>query len=469
MPEQLARSAGRHEILMKFVPFRLLKLVGWSTASYGVSWSLRLGQQLILTRLLSPELFGLMMIILTLRTGLDLFTDIGIGQNIVSNKNAEKRDFYDTAWTLQVVRGLGLALLCCAAAVPLARFYDQPILASALPVASLYFVFGGLESMGRFLIQKRVDIVSLSLFEVGLTIIACAGNIICALITPTVWALVWGSVISMFATMIVTFFMIPSIRHRLFISREYAREILGFGKWVFVSTLVYFLATNFDRLYMAKVLPLAVLGVYGIARSLTDLMTQLVLRFGSHLVFPLVASSEYSRAELRHRIARIRFRCLALGAVGTSLFPVVSGYLVRLLYDARYHDAASMMPLLSIGVWFAILCTLNEAVMLGIARPIYSAAGNGAKLALLVVALPLGIAHYGIAGAIGALVLVEIARYVPIWIGQKREQLSFGRQDALLTAAMFALIALWLSLIWSLGWSHEFPLLPTLSGTMSTK
>lgn len=452
---------------MKFVPIRLLKLVGWTTGAYAASWVLRIGQQVILTRLLSPELFGMMMIILTLRTGIDLFTDIGVGQNVVNNKHAEERDFYDTAWTLQVLRGVVLCLFCCAAAIPLARFYDAPILTAALPAASIYFIFGGLGSISRFLLQKRLDVVRMSLYEVAITAMACIANIVCALISPTIWALVWGSVLSVFAGTVASYFLIPGMRHRLFLSREYSRQIFGFGKWVFVSTIVYFLSTNFDRLYMAKVLPLAVLGIYGIGRSLTDLMSVLMIKFGGQLVFPIVASSGLTRTELHQRIARVRFRCLAVAALATSVFPLASGVAIHLIYDARYHGAAAMMPLLSIGVWFAMLCTLNESVLLGIGKPVYGAIGNAVKFVALCIALPLGIAYLGIAGAIIGIVVAEAARYVPLWAAQKREHLSFARHDAILTIAMLALFAGWLALLWLAGWASYFPLLPTGTGTLT--
>ena len=86
--------------------------------------------------------------------------------------------------------------------------------------------------------------------------------------------------------------LVPGIRHRFFIDRNYAREILVFGKWIFWSSMISFLAMNFDRLYFAKQLTLAELGVYGIARNLTETITQLAVRYGNLLLFPMVAGMD---------------------------------------------------------------------------------------------------------------------------------------------------------------------------------
>ena len=100
----------------------------WTTGAYGVGQVLRLATNVALARLLAPELFGIMLIVYSLRTGVELISDVGIGQNIVYNKNADDPDFYNTAWSLQFIRSVVLWLVFLAAAVPLAQFYQSPSL-----------------------------------------------------------------------------------------------------------------------------------------------------------------------------------------------------------------------------------------------------------------------------------------------------------------------------------------------------
>ena len=73
---------------------------------------------MILTRLLAPELFGIVTIISSVRNGIELISDVGLGQSIVYNKNSENPDFYNTAWTLQWIRGLLLWVVSLASLYP---------------------------------------------------------------------------------------------------------------------------------------------------------------------------------------------------------------------------------------------------------------------------------------------------------------------------------------------------------------
>lgn len=436
---------------MKILSTRLFRMVGVTTVAYGTVQAIRLVSNVVLARLLSPELFGIMLIINTLRTGIDLLSDIGFSQNMISNRNAEDPKFYNTVWTLQVGRGVILFIACLAVAYPLSRFYETPILATALPVAALYFLFAGFQSASMFLLQKRLRVATTSLMEIAMTSVSSAATVALAFVWPTIWALIYGNVFAIAVQTIVSHFIIRDVRHRFFISKEYLRQIVSFGKWVFVSSIVYFLAMNFDRLYLGKHVALAVLGVYGVARSFSDIISMLVVRFGNLIIFPIVASSSHSRPELKRKLAGKRAKSLLAGALCTSLFAVACPFVIELLYDQRYHAAAQMIPLLSVVVWFAIISTLGESVLLGIGRPVYQALASGAKLAAMLVALPLALGRYGMTGALVAMVAAEIVRYGTVLIGQRREHLSFVRQDVAITLLMFAMLAVWSEALWLLG------------------
>ena len=218
---------------------------------------------------------------------------------------------------------------------------------------------------------------------------------------------------------------------------------------------------NFDRLFLGMAAPLALLGVYGIARSLSDPIGALVVRLCSYVLFPILASkSETSRDHLRGRVLPVRLRALMLAVLGLSLFTIVADLPVKILYDQRYQEAAWMLPVLTIGLWASILCNINETTLVGFGKPQYSAIANSIKLAYLVVALPLSFANYGVLGAVVVVAASDVPRYLPILIGQIRERFSFGFQDLCFTVIMFVLIAIGEWLRWLAGFGTSFVDLP---------
>jgi O-antigen/teichoic acid export membrane protein len=434
-----------------------VKGASWTTATYAISQVLRVFTNFALTRILAPELFGIMIVVNTVRTGIDLVSDIGIETNVVHNKDASKPNFYNTAWSLQVLRGFLLCVVCLAASSPLANAFKLPELVLLLPLGGLYLSIGGFLSMGRFLIQKDLQFSKLNIFEMIVETFSAVVHILLALLSPTIWALVFGGLFAAAGRVTGSYFLLPKVRHHFYISPTYAKEIFSFGKWIFVSSMIYFLSTSFDRLYLGKVAPLALLGIYGIARSLSEPFGALILRIGSYVVFPTVASSMHlPRNEVREQLASIRFMFLLFVAIGLSSFAATADFVVRILYDDRYQAAGWMLPILLIGTWFSILSSLNESILLGLGKPTYGAVSNSLKFGYLLIALPLGYTAHGMLGAVVAAAAGDLCRYVPVLIGQLRERFSFATQDLFLTAGLIILVMALQWLRWKFGLGTSF-------------
>jgi O-antigen/teichoic acid export membrane protein len=402
-----------------------------------------------------------MLIVYSLRTGIELISDIGIGQNLVQSKNAEDPDFYNTAWSLQLVRSFVLWLVFSAAAIPMAHFYQSPILIFVVPVAAFGIVLAGLTSVSRALMYKRLQFARLNLFETAIAFISSAAHITFAWFSPTVWALAFGGLFGSFASMIGSYYVLPDVKQRFYISKEFSREIIHFGKWIFISSIVYFLSTYVDRLYLGKVIPLELLGIYGIARSISDLTGNLVLHLGSIVLFPFVASqSHLPRAELVRYLRPLRARFLLLAAFGFALFAATGDLLIKLVYDERYQAATWILPVLILGSWFTVLATINESALLGIGKPSYAALANSLKLLFLLIGLSLATSGYGLLGGVVVVAAADLCRYFPTLIGQIRERFSFGRQDLMMTLAVLLMLMFMEYVRWTLGFGTSLENLP---------
>jgi O-antigen/teichoic acid export membrane protein len=436
----------------------MIKGVVWTAGLFSLGQLLRVLSSVILTRLLRPELFGILVIVYAIQNGIDMVSDLGFAQNLVINSNADKPAFYNTLWSLRLFRGLLLSLCFIGAAIPLARVYDTPALTWILPVVGMNFVLGGLASLGPIFLQRRLQTTKYNIFQSATEAVSTVGQVIYGWFSPTVWALVFGGLLSSLANTIGSYFLVPDLRHKFQISNAYVRQIFSFGKWIFVSSTIYFLSTSFDNLYFGKVVPLDLLGVYGIARNIADAVSGMIGRVNGVVIFPFMAvHSELPRTELREQLKSIRAKFLLVAAVGFSVLVAIADLLIRFLYDPRYQDAGWILSILFIGRWFSMLCNVNESTLLSFKKPVYNAAASGLKFALLLFGLPLTFVKFGIVGAIIFVAVSEGLRYVPLLIGQARERFSFAMQDFVATLLMFGLVGLleWFRSAMGLGNSFE--------------
>lgn len=429
------RPAAFWSLVHKSVPARLqlFGTAGWVATAFILQQAVRLGSSVVLASLLAPALLGTMLLINTLRTGVELLTDVGVGQNIINNPRGGEPAFYNTAWTIQILRGVLLTILALALSVPVAQIYDNAELKYLLPFVAPVFFIAGLMSPSRFLLQKRMEVRKVATFDLVLGAIAAIVQIAVVAYSPTINALIWGLIVSTAISTIGSFYIIDWRGHKLQWDMPAAKSILHFGKWIFLSTLIYFLAMNFDRLYFADAIPLALLGVYGIARTFSDTIMLLFQHLGNSLIFPKISASALRGADLRRSIGPMRRVILLVIATALAIGVSIADQFIFLVYDARYHAAGFFLTVLLFGTWFSTLSTMSDALMMGVGKPSGVALSNGVKLAVIVALLPFILKNFGIHAALVIFVLAEIVRYGVLMWQTRTQGLGFARQDILAT------------------------------------
>ncbi|MGF1482410.1 MAG: oligosaccharide flippase family protein [Cyanophyceae cyanobacterium] len=415
----------------------------WTIIGYGFNQGLRLVSNLILTRLLVPELFGLMALINTFIIGLNLFSDVGIGPSIIQNKRGNEPAFYNTAWTLQAIRGFGLWLCCLAIAWPVAQIYDEPQLRWLIPIVGLSTILAGFNSTAIFSLNRRMALGKLTIFEIAIQVATLAVMVGWAWISPTIWALVAGNLVSGFVKMALSHGLVPQTQNRFAWDQTALEELFTFGRWIFVSTAMLFLATQADRLILGKLFSFELLGIYTIAFMIADVPRQVVAAVSHKVIFPLVSQhAELSRETLRAKILPKRRLLLVGFAFLTTSLACFGDVLILSLYNDQYAQAAWMLPILALGIWPIVLFQLINPSLLAIGKPLYGACGNTLKFIYMVVGVPLAFSFLGVLGAIVAIAFNDLPLYGAVTYGLEKEHLSVLKQDFQVTLLLIGLITL---------------------------
>lgn len=425
----------------------------WTIAGYGGASLLRLTNNLILTRLLAPKLFGLMALANTFLIGLNLFSDIGIKPSIIQNKRGDDPAFLNTAWTLQVIRSWGIWLVCLAICVPVAKFYNEPIFIWLLPVIGFNAVINGFRSTSLAVLNRRLMIGKLTVFNLAVQTISLTVMIIWALFNPTIWALIIGNFSSAFFGMVRSYLIIPGSYNRFAWDKSAIKELFSFGKWIFVSTVMVFLALQSDKLILGKLLSKEMLGVYTVAFTFSDIPRNLLGSVSQQVIFPVISSQkDLPRKQLRAKILRKRW--LILFGLMAVIIPLgcFGDIIILRLYDQRYSDAAWMLPILAVGMWPAILNQSIGPALIALGKPFYLAAGNFSKFMFMVIGLPIAFKSMGVFGAIIVVAFNDLPVYLAMNYGLWREKLIGTKQDIMATLVLIGLLTLVLTGRYSLGW-----------------
>ena len=432
----------------------------WSTASYGAGQVLRLGSNLILTRLLFEEAFGVMALVNVFIIGLHLFSDIGINASVIQNEKGDQPDFLDTAWTLQILRGLGLFTVASACALPFAAFYDEPQLAGLIPIAASSALFDGFISTKRYEAQRNVQMKALAIQEIVSQTTGIVVMVLLAYIYRSVWALALGGVVQAAMSVAMSHFYLPGHSNRLRWHPESVRGVMSIGRWVFLSTSATFFSSYTDRLLLGKLIPTDLLGVYNIGLSMAGLPRVLVAKLAQTILFPVMSRVFHDeRGELKEAFHRTRLPILIFSGWCLAGFIAGGQVIIDLLYDDRYIEAGWVVQVISIATWFTTLELAAEFFLLAQGRPQVNVVASYAHLAAMLVLIPLGHDVGGFFGAVVGYGSTELVRYLVFAIALQRAQLARFWMDGAMTLALLA-SALVVHLVERQAFEADWGLLP---------
>jgi O-antigen/teichoic acid export membrane protein len=446
--------AGVDALARKVLESRAMRATFWTVMDYGCSMALRVVNSLVLTRLLMPESFGLMTLVTTLIVGISLISDIGLGPSVIQSPRGDEPVLLNTVWTLQVLRGLGIFAVSLMLAWPMSLIYHEPRLMALLPALGLNVVISSFNSTNLLSMSRHMGVRRLFLLDITtqlFTLLVTAG---CALIYRSVWALVIGAILSTAYRLSLSFYrrLIPGIRNRFCWDRESLHGLVHFGKWILLSTAFYFFASQADRLILGRLISFSLLGVYGIAYSVSDIPRAVISSFAQKVGYPFIARMVHLPiAEFRRVFLQYRLRVLLAGAAMLCLMVHLGGFLVTKMYDRRYHEASWMVPVLALGLWHTLMYATTMPALFSLGKSQYSAIGNALYCAAVITAIPMAFHFFGIFGAVVAVAAGDFPLYLVTVTGASREGISTWRQDLKATVFFLALLSLGLALRISLA------------------
>ena len=293
-----------------------------------------------------------------------------------------------------------------------------------------------------------------------------AVSLIWALFDRTIWALVIGRLVSESVRTLYSYRLAgQGTRPRFVLEREAVRSLLRFGRWILIGTIFTFLANQSDRLILPKLLPkltaFQVLGVYGIAFSLSDLPRQIIVMFSSKVGFPFIAKFAHKpRPVFRKVLTKYRMMVLTVGAVLLTFTICVGDIFILRVYKPPFHDAAWMIAIFGLGLWHTMLYSTITPAILSLEKSHYNAMANLAYCVTLFVLLPVGYKIFGLVGAVAAVAISDLPMYFVNVYASYRHGMGLLRQDGLMTLFFMVTLAVGFAIRHAFGLGLPFPGLP---------
>ena len=365
-----------------------------------------LARTLVLSRLLLPREFGLMGMAFIAINAVESLTMTGFYDALVQRRD-DPRPFFDTVFTFQALRGVGLAAVLMLIAPGVGAFFSNPEVVPVLQVISAITVTRGLSSPAWCLRERELR---MTLFYMPrlLCVVADFGvTAVFAWRQPTVWAMVYGFLAGTVVQLVMSYVVAP-YWPRLRLDMTQLGELRIFGKHIFRQQLLGTIIDQVDRLVVGRLRDVTQLGFYTFATRLVTIPSQVVLTMGVRVVFPTFARIQTEPERVRAGFLRL------MGLMALISFPMSVGMLAT---------APEMIPALFGPQWipltlaFQILSLVCAARTLeytcafaggGIGRPDLAVHATVVKLVILGAGIIPATLWLGIEGAATVVVVAAI-------------------------------------------------------------
>ena len=308
---------------------------------------------ILLARLLLPEDFGTVGMVMVITGFASVFFELGFGQALIQKDNLTQTDLSTVFW-FNTVMGVLLATSLYFSSNQIAYFYNTPILTDLSKLFSLVFIFGSLNVVQLAVLKREINFKKIAIINSLSTIISGSTAIILALNNFGIWAIV-TQILSLSAIKCLFYWSTSKWRPNFTFCKNSFKSMLGFSSSVTANSLLTYWARNLDNLLIGKFIGSSSLGLYTKAYSIMMLPLNNISQVLTNVLFPSFSSIKNDKEKLKSVHLKVQ------NAVILVVLPIcciiwLSAYeIVFMLFGEKWLD---MVPLVKVLTFLGVTQSL---------------------------------------------------------------------------------------------------------------
>lgn len=397
----------------------------WSIALNVIGRALSLISIVILSRLITPYDLGIYAAAAVVIELVNVLTDVGVYPVLIHRKKPDVT-FYQTAWTIQVVRGITIFVLLQVFAEYFIHIYtDNNAVGDVIQIISIAIIFSGFNSIYLVNLQKNIDFKRLLKFKLTCRIVGFTATVISAYLLRSYWALVIGNIAGTFAGLVLGHLYAPGPHRFTF---EAGHDLLGSSRWVLIHQIGSFVSQKIDTVLITRFLGLKTLGIYELGYQLAMLPSQELALPVARALFPGLAKLQDDKKKFAEMLTTALSSILYIALPAGVGLIIVSGKLVSFLFPESWKQAAEVLQILAVFGMFRVLFGPCISALMGYGYMKLTALLTLINMILRIGGLSYGVISYGLHGLLVSSVLIAaIQAVIYISVLVNKELLSFSQ------------------------------------------
>lgn len=328
-------DSGLKKNVLSGLMWTFLERIGAQGVSFVVS--------MVLARLLLPEEYGMISLVLVFINLANVFVSSGLGESLIQKEDATEEDF-STIFYISLGLSALIYLILFVSSDYIADFYRMPLLSPVIKVFALKLPISAISTVQHAYVSKHMMFKKFFFSTLGGTIFSGVVGIGLALGGFGVWALVAQYLTNTVIDTIVLFFTVPW-HPKLLFSKESGKCLFSFGWKLVVANLINHIYIELRSLIIGRMYSAADLAYYNRGNQLPSLaITNIDAAIGK-VIFPTMVKVKDSPEHLKAVSRR------AMKTTTFLIFPVMMGCaivaneLITVLFTTKWIMAVPYLRL----------------------------------------------------------------------------------------------------------------------------
>lgn len=342
------------------------RAVAWTAIAKYTTAALQLVFAAILSRILTPEQYGIVAVINVFVVFFQLFCDMGFGTAVIQDKGLTEKQTNDIfSWTVYL--GLGLMVLFIGAAFPISIIYEDSIYVPLGCILSVALLLNALNMIPNAVMLKQKRFESIAFRTIISGVVSSLITIVLALNGFGVYAFVLQSV---FTALIIFIWNKLSVKLNFHFRPNFdsIKRIWGYSVYQFLSQLINYFNRNLDSLLIGKYFHKADLGQYNKSYHLMQMPIAYIPGVVGPALHPILSEHQNEPKYIYASYLHILKILSLIGCFISVWFYYTGEELVILLFGNQWYPAILPFKILALSVWFQLLTNTIA--------PIYQSVGN---------------------------------------------------------------------------------------------
>ncbi|WP_404543482.1 lipopolysaccharide biosynthesis protein [Bradyrhizobium sp. USDA 223] len=398
----------RHEIIK---PRSIVSGVIWSALDSAVGQALTLAIYMIMARLLSPQILG---IVATGALALEFCRAVlieSIAIAVQARPDPKDEDYTASFW---LIAGLSLfaALALFASSGAIERFSGLSDIAIVLKGFCIVVAVQGLSRTHEAWLTRNQLFRSLAIRSLSSISIGGAVGIALAIQGYGVVALV-GQLVSTSLISLVSLWILTPWRPRLRVSRQAVIDLLSYARYVALTGITNFANANSDLIFVTWYTGAAGAGFYSLAKRLVNAVSTVIGNALNRVFFSTIAGLQHDREASRSTLVDfVKYTSLLTAPLFAGIAALAPDLIVG-FFGSKWGEAAPLLAIMSITGFLTTIGLYNHSVILAFGKPhwqtwltlIYAVS----NITIFILAAPFGLIAIAVGYVVRALLLYPLS------------------------------------------------------------